>query len=165
MKIIQIDARLGDDDSPRIVSVRYPETSSHPRTFTIEVLSGAAAPITLTEETAGELVDFWTPHIRVDDVESEELRFEPPPTGFTRSEAGEIGLVIDGRKVDPAMIASRLKYSDAAEDLLETAWILIANASGGDWTRASSEWRAAAEKWRDRYHGPKVTDRGSGDGS
>ncbi len=36
-------------------------------------------------------------------------------------------------------------------DLLETAWGIIANAHGGNWEAASDDWREAAEKWRDRY--------------
>ena len=37
------------------------------------------------------------------------------------------------------------------DDLLELAWGLIANASGGDWTRETEEWRVAAAKWRDSW--------------
>lgn len=33
---------------------------------------------------------------------------------------------------------------------LEAAWGLIANAHGGDWSKATPEWRAAAERWRDQ---------------
>lgn len=41
------------------------------------------------------------------------------------------------------------------ESLLETAWGIIANAYGGNWDLASeaSGWKAAAERWRDAYHG------------
>lgn len=40
-----------------------------------------------------------------------------------------------------------------AEDgeLLESAWILIANAGGGDWTTQTAEWREAAARWRDKW--------------
>lgn len=38
------------------------------------------------------------------------------------------------------------------EDLSEWAWSIIANANGGDWTKASKEWQEAASKWRDQYH-------------
>lgn len=37
-------------------------------------------------------------------------------------------------------------------DLLETAWGVIANAGGGDWTKESRDWQEAAAKWRDRWH-------------
>lgn len=37
-------------------------------------------------------------------------------------------------------------------DLLELAWVIIANAGGGDWERESKEWQEAAAKWRDDYH-------------
>ena len=37
---------------------------------------------------------------------------------------------------------------------LEMAWVIIANASGGDWESAHPEWRKSAERWRDTYvHG------------
>lgn len=32
---------------------------------------------------------------------------------------------------------------------LESAWVLIANAHGGNWSLASNDWRIAAERWRD----------------
>lgn len=38
-------------------------------------------------------------------------------------------------------------------DALELAWGIIANASGGDWTKESPEWQAAAARWRDGYLG------------
>ncbi|MDE1904893.1 MAG: hypothetical protein KGH75_00400 [Rhodospirillales bacterium] len=38
------------------------------------------------------------------------------------------------------------------DDLLGSAWGLIANAHGGDWTKASDEWREAAEEWREDFH-------------
>ena len=37
-------------------------------------------------------------------------------------------------------------------DLLQIAWGIIANANGGDWDNAAPEWKAAAERWRDKYH-------------
>ncbi len=37
------------------------------------------------------------------------------------------------------------------DDLLEVAWGIIANANGGDWDKATPEWKEAAERWRDRY--------------
>ena len=46
--------------------------------------------------------------------------------------------------------------------LAETAWGLIANAHGGDWSQASPEWRQAAERWRDAY-GAAVAEAGSVD--
>ena len=41
---------------------------------------------------------------------------------------------------------------DEMLDHLEMAWVLIANANGGNWDLATDEWRTAAEKWRNRYH-------------
>lgn len=39
-----------------------------------------------------------------------------------------------------------------ADDLLYDAFALIANANEGDWDAATPEWKAAAERWRDRWH-------------
>lgn len=40
-----------------------------------------------------------------------------------------------------------------ARDLaLETAWGIIANAYGGDWQLAGTDWHEAAIRWRDKYH-------------
>jgi len=47
--------------------------------------------------------------------------------------------------------AERQRIADLI-GLCETAWGVIANASGGDWKRESRVWRGAAELWRDRYH-------------
>lgn len=40
------------------------------------------------------------------------------------------------------------QMADAAEML----WSVVANASGGDWSKQSPEWQAAAARWRDAYH-------------
>lgn len=39
-----------------------------------------------------------------------------------------------------------------AEELLYRAWVVIANAGGGDWSSQPAQWRAAAEQWRDDWH-------------
>jgi hypothetical protein len=38
-----------------------------------------------------------------------------------------------------------------AADAIEAAWGIIANAGGGDWTKETPEWQAAATRWRDEY--------------
>lgn len=38
-------------------------------------------------------------------------------------------------------------------DLAESAWGIIANASGGNWDLQADDWKLAAAHWRDRYHG------------
>ena len=40
-----------------------------------------------------------------------------------------------------------IKLADAAEML----WAVLANVSGGDWTKQNGEWQEAAAKWRDNY--------------
>lgn len=39
-----------------------------------------------------------------------------------------------------------------ANNMLEAAWGLIANAHHGDWDLESDEWQKAARDWRDAYH-------------
>lgn len=52
------------------------------------------------------------------------------------------------------LLACERRNADASDliDLAEVAWGVIANASGGDWSKATAEWRDAASRWRDRYH-------------
>lgn len=38
-----------------------------------------------------------------------------------------------------------------ADNLLELAWGLIANASSGNWADETDEWQEAARRWRDSY--------------
>lgn len=40
------------------------------------------------------------------------------------------------------------------EDCIETAWGIIANVSGGDWTRQKHHWQEAAVRWRDNDFHP-----------
>lgn len=39
----------------------------------------------------------------------------------------------------------------AMTDAAEMLWIVLANVSGGDWTKQSPEWQEAAARWRDYY--------------
>ena len=40
------------------------------------------------------------------------------------------------------------------EDVLETAWGLIANVSQGDWTKQHPDWQEAVVRWRDTQFHP-----------
>jgi hypothetical protein len=42
--------------------------------------------------------------------------------------------------------------ASSIEELLHSAWGVIANAGGGDWKQESLQWQEAAKRWRDRYH-------------
>lgn len=44
-----------------------------------------------------------------------------------------------------------LWMQEREEELLESAWGIIANANGGNWDLETKEWKEAAEKWRDKY--------------
>lgn len=41
----------------------------------------------------------------------------------------------------------------STEDLLEWAWAIIANVSGGRWSDQHTDWQAAAGRWRDTWLG------------
>lgn len=49
--------------------------------------------------------------------------------------------------------------ADEMEELLDFAWGIIANAYSGDWDKASGQWKAAAEKWRDKWARMSVSPR------
>jgi hypothetical protein len=36
-------------------------------------------------------------------------------------------------------------------DAAEMLWVVLANVSGGDWTKQTPEWQEAAARWRDYY--------------
>jgi hypothetical protein len=42
--------------------------------------------------------------------------------------------------------------SASALDLAEMGWVIIANASNGDWDKQTDEWKEAARKYADDYH-------------
>jgi hypothetical protein len=52
----------------------------------------------------------------------------------------------------------KLEQPSEDYDLEAMAWVIIANAHGGDWDSASEEWRNAARKWRDEYHASFLSD-------
>jgi len=39
----------------------------------------------------------------------------------------------------------------ALRDAAEMLWVVIANVSGGDWSKQTQEWQDAAARWRDNY--------------
>jgi hypothetical protein len=40
---------------------------------------------------------------------------------------------------------------DPMVDAAEMLWVVLANVSGGDWTKQTPEWQEAAARWRDNY--------------
>jgi hypothetical protein len=41
---------------------------------------------------------------------------------------------------------------DAMADAAEMLWVVLANVSGGDWTKQPSDWQEYAARWRDSYY-------------
>lgn len=61
-----------------------------------------------------------------------------------------IFIVTDVAPVNVAM--ARMESLTAAMDAAEALWGVVANASGGDWSKETPGWRAAAERAREQYH-------------
>ena len=40
---------------------------------------------------------------------------------------------------------------EGIKEAAEMLWVVLANVSGGDWTKQTKEWQKAAAKWRDFY--------------
>lgn len=53
----------------------------------------------------------------------------------------------DGYDRGQAEAEAKIKQLRAS---IETAWAIIANAHGGDWTQAAVEWVNIAKQWRDQ---------------
>jgi len=60
-----------------------------------------------------------------------------------RGEAPKRGVVED--------VADMKAKCDALDKAAEMLWAVLANVSGGDWTKQTQEWQDAAAKWRDNY--------------
>ena len=50
-----------------------------------------------------------------------------------------------------AEIARLQTWMKSMADAAEMLWVVVANASGGDWTKQSADWQEAAARWRDNY--------------
>lgn len=51
----------------------------------------------------------------------------------------------------PAATASEAVPALTMSSAAEMLWIVLANVSGGDWTKQTPEWQEAAARWRDNY--------------
>ena len=43
-------------------------------------------------------------------------------------------------------------YPNNVDDLLDWAWLILANVSGGRWSEQSEDWQEVVIKWREKYH-------------
>jgi hypothetical protein len=62
-------------------------------------------------------------------------------------------LLTEGLKLERELNAAN-ENTRRLHDCLETAWGIIANVSGGDWTRQKPEWQEAVIRWRDNQFDP-----------
>jgi hypothetical protein len=44
------------------------------------------------------------------------------------------------------------EHERALLDAGEMLWVVLANVSGGDWEKQTSEWQLAARRWADNFH-------------
>ncbi len=81
------------------------------------------------------------------------LKYVIAQVGILRANAvASVEHTLRKREAHLRLLASRLPALLAADTMLESAWIIIANVGGSDWTTQSAEWQAAVAKWRDQYH-------------
>lgn len=83
------------------------------------------------------------PNAQYDQSAYRLMRDSPALAGIApdlREAAAELSRLSEAQEASKAMV-------DAAEML----WVVLANASGGDWTQQSPEWQEAAARWRDNY--------------
>jgi hypothetical protein len=43
------------------------------------------------------------------------------------------------------------KEKERLKNAAEMLWVVLANVSGGDWTKQTKEWQEVAARWRDNY--------------
>lgn len=62
-------------------------------------------------------------------------------------------LVTDAKAaLAPDASADMLTREQIAIRAAEMLWIVLANVSGGDWTKQTEEWQVAARRWADNFH-------------
>lgn len=96
---------------------------------------------------------------------------EVPVRLYTRAELEEAAMLAAGAasgvflRADPELVMPSTEVEQAAqsvidgfdadhptaEELCQRAWVLIANAQGGNWEQAPRDWQQAAMAWRDEY--------------
>lgn len=66
------------------------------------------------------------------------------------------GLVPVAQQSSPLLVPSVAPPEPTQADPLDWAWVIITNASGGNWNRESAAWQAKAREWADTYAGDRV---------
>ena len=77
---------------------------------------------------------------------------EPAQTEVARSAIGnaaEIGLRWMNNSSLEEWFPLTAEELERLRSQVEMAWVIIANAGGGDWTKEHPDWQKAAAKWRD----------------
>lgn len=62
--------------------------------------------------------------------------------------------------VDCAKHYIHVQHVTNFEDAAEMLWFVLANVSGGDWTKQTEEWQKAARRWANNYLSLASKDRG-----
>lgn len=64
---------------------------------------------------------------------------------------------LEARIDEIAALAGGSQDAEATvDDVLMTAWVLLANVSEGDWTQQTEEWQEAVRRWRDEDFHPRL---------
>lgn len=71
-------------------------------------------------------------------------------------------IILDGKVIEVTPDAVRSNaynrsltgQPEVEPNMVEMAWVLLANAHQGDWSQATPEWREAVERWRDEQYFP-----------
>lgn len=80
----------------------------------------------------------------------EGYHFSSRVTGELR-EALKISSVEFLGKMFDGPSCAKPKPVESIDDAAEMLWTVLANVSGGDWTKQSADWQEAAARWRDFY--------------
>lgn len=67
--------------------------------------------------------------------------------------AGIFELFSESQKLELELAEANARIKQF-EDCLENAWGIIANVSGGDWSKQHAEWRGATIDWRNNSFHP-----------
>lgn len=75
--------------------------------------------------------------------------------GYRVLRGTETWKVVDFGNIEKFLLAALEAHGKAerekSEEMVETAWGIICNVSGGDWSKQSKMWQEATKKFRDKY--------------
>jgi hypothetical protein len=91
-------------------------------------------------------------------LDAAEERADEAEKSLAASRRGHDAIVKRAERAEADLAAARMQVRvrdarlDQVQELNYIAWTVIANVSGGDWTKQADGWQEAARKWRDDWH-------------